>query len=62
MKFYDVNGDGNINYEEFIRGLREDLNKRRLAMVQKVFACIDRDGSGKITVADIQNIYDVSMH
>jgi len=22
MKYYDVNGDGNIGYEEFIRGLR----------------------------------------
>jgi len=22
MKFYDVDGDGNIGYEEFLRGLR----------------------------------------
>jgi Ca2+-binding EF-hand superfamily protein len=22
MKYYDVDGDGNISYEEFIRGLR----------------------------------------
>jgi Ca2+-binding EF-hand superfamily protein len=22
MKFYDVDGDGNITYEEFVRGLR----------------------------------------
>jgi Ca2+-binding EF-hand superfamily protein len=22
MKYYDIDGDGNINYEEFIRGLR----------------------------------------
>ena len=22
MKYYDVDGDGNIGYEEFIRGLR----------------------------------------
>jgi Ca2+-binding EF-hand superfamily protein len=26
LKFYDVDGDGNITYEEFIRGLRDPLN------------------------------------
>jgi hypothetical protein len=37
MKFYDVDGDGNITYEEFIRGLREPLNERRLNIVEKAF-------------------------
>ena len=25
MKYYDVDGDGNISYEEFLSGLRDDL-------------------------------------
>jgi len=29
MKFYDVNGDGNISFEEFLRGLRSPLTERR---------------------------------
>ena len=37
MKYYDVDGDGNITYEEFIRGLREPLNERREKMVRKAF-------------------------
>jgi Ca2+-binding EF-hand superfamily protein len=37
MKFYDVDGDGNITYEEFIRGLRDPLNQRRLNIVEKAF-------------------------
>jgi len=37
MKFYDVDGDGNISYEEFIRGLKEPLNERREKIVRKVF-------------------------
>ncbi len=60
MKFYDVDGDGNVTYEEFLRGLREPLTDRRKKMVQKAFALMDKDGSGKITVVDIGHIYDVS--
>ena len=62
VKFYDVDGDGNISYEEFLSGLRDELTERRLNMVQKAFAMLDRDGSGKITISDIAGIYDVSMN
>jgi Ca2+-binding EF-hand superfamily protein len=44
MKFYDVDGDGNISYDEFIRGLREPLNQRRTLIVKKVFLSLDKDG------------------
>jgi len=37
MKFYDIDGDGNITYEEFLRGLREPLTERRIKMVKKAF-------------------------
>lgn len=62
MKYYDVNNDGNISYEEFIRGLRDEMSPRRLKMVEKVFTSLDRDGSGQITLADVVQIYDVSMN
>mmetsp|Transcript_42301 Transcript_42301/g.30511 ORF Transcript_42301/g.30511 Transcript_42301/m.30511 type:complete len:96 (-) Transcript_42301:606-893(-) len=60
MKFYDIDGDGNITYEEFLRGLREPLTERRLNMVKKAFALMDRDGSGILGVKDIAHLYDVS--
>lgn len=62
MAFYDVDGDGNITYEEFLRGLRDELTPRRTAMVEKAFAMLDKDGSGVIGVNDISGIYDVSMN
>ena len=62
MKHYDVDGDGNITYEEFIRGLRDPLTERRKAMVDKAFELIDRNNSGTITIADIDAIYDVSQN
>jgi len=46
MKYYDIDGDGNVNYEEFLRGLRDDLTPRRAAMVAKAFDILDVNGSG----------------
>ena len=48
MRYYDVDGDGQINLEEFLRGLRDPLTERREAMVWRAFALMDRDGSGQI--------------
>lgn len=46
MKFYDINGDGKISFEEFLNGLREEMSDRRKGMVGKAFAMLDKDGSG----------------
>ena len=51
MKFYDINGDGNLSYEEFIKVLREPLNPRRVKIVDKAFASIENSDSGKVTAA-----------
>ena len=53
FKFYDVDGDGNISYDEFLRGLREPMNAARTDAVMMAFALLDRTGAGKITVEDI---------
>ena len=37
FKFYDIDGDGNITYEEFIRGLRNPLSDRRRKIVEAAF-------------------------
>ena len=62
IKYYDVDGDGQINLEEFLRGLRDQLTERRENMVWRAFSLMDRDGSGKIEAADVYNLYDVSQH
>lgn len=62
MKYYDTNGDGVISFEEFLRALKDDLNERCQAIVDKAFRILDRDGSGVININDIKNIYDVSSH
>jgi calcyphosin len=62
MKFFDTDGDGNISYEEFLKGLRDPLSERRLKIVDKAFRQLDREGSGTITVSDIVGIYEVSSN
>jgi Ca2+-binding EF-hand superfamily protein len=41
MNFYDIDRDGNVSYEEFIRGLRDELSARKKAMVDKAFDIMD---------------------
>jgi calcyphosin len=62
IKYYDLNKDGSISYDEFMNGLRDELNDRRRNMVMKAFSMLDKSGDGQITVADIQTIYDVSKN
>jgi len=62
LKYYDNDRDGHICYEEFLGGLKEPLNERRKALVQKVFQRLDRDGSGVITVADVEQTFNVSQN
>lgn len=62
MKYYDADGDGNISYDEFLNGLKDDLTERQQSLVDKAFNMMDKDGSGAITVSDIRDLYDVSSH
>ena len=48
MKYYDINADGSISFDEFMSGLKDELSERRLNMVKKAFARLDRDQSGMI--------------
>lgn len=53
MKHYDLNGDGTISYEEFVRGLRDELTPRRFKIVEKVYSMLDPDNYGRVSVKDI---------
>lgn len=42
--------------------MKDELSERRLNMVKKAFAMLDKDGSGVIGINDIAGVYDVSMN
>ena len=47
---FDANRDGHINYDEFLRTIRGELNEFRLNLVTKAFKVMDKDGSGEIDI------------
>ena len=47
---------------QFMRVLRGPLSKRRLDMIALAFARLDRNGDNKVTLAEIESIYDASRH
>lgn len=47
---------------EFFRAMRGDMNDRRLALVDVAFQRIDKRGRGKVTLAEMAQMYDASQH
>ena len=62
MSLFDTDGDGHVNFDEFLVGIRGSLNAKRQAMVDKAFLKFDANGDGEITAADLRGVYDCSMH
>ena len=59
---FDVNKDGSISFDEFLRGIRGGLSKRRRGMVRLAFDVLDKDRSGEVTQAEMGAAYDTSRH
>ena len=59
---FDINRDGVINYDEFLRQIRGPLNEFRAGLVEKAFRKIDKDGSGVLDISDIKGTYNASKH
>lgn len=59
---FDINRDGSIDYDEFLRIIRGDLNPFRLGLVKKAFLKLDRDGSGIVDINDIRGVYNAKKH
>jgi len=59
---FDVDQSKSISYEEFVQGVRDPLNTRRLGLISLAFEKIDSDGSGVIEAHEVASKYDASMH
>lgn len=62
FKYFDRNNDGVVDYDEFLRAIRGDLNERRKAIVHEVYCKLDRTGDGRVALDDLVGLYNVEKH
>ena len=56
-KHFDRDGSGSVDYDEFLRTVRGSLSERRLALVERAFAKMDKNKNGTIELADLRGTY-----
>ena len=62
FKAFDINNNGDIDYDEFVRVVVGPMNSFRVQLVMKAFDKIDYNGDGVLTLEDIKGKYDASKH
>jgi Ca2+-binding EF-hand superfamily protein len=62
FSYFDEDGNGKINFDEFMSAIKGPMNERRRALVGLAFDKLDRTNDGFVTVADLVNNYDVTEH
>ena len=58
----DINGNGKIDYEEFLRGVVGEMNDRRRKIILQVFKIFDKNQNGVIELDDIRDSYNAKLH
>ena len=62
LAFFDKNGDGKISLDEFLVGIRGQLNTKRQASVDKAFLTFDKTCDGVVDAADLKGHFSVAKH
>ena len=62
FEFYDGDNCGMIDYELFIRSIRDPLTGLRLSLVNSAFDQLDIKGSGMLDAAEMASSYDATRH
>ena len=59
---FDLENTGEIDYDEFIRTIRGEMNEFRQNLVQKVFDKLDNKKTGEISFKELNNKYNARNH
>ena len=62
FNYFDKDGSGFINYEEFVNGICGELNKFRKDVLKQVFEKLDEDEKGYLTVGQLRHAYIPKEH
>jgi Ca2+-binding EF-hand superfamily protein len=55
---FDINSDGNIDYDELMRSVAGEMSPYRKALVKKAFDKLDANKNGIIEIDDIKAVYN----
>ena len=58
IRLLDRNGDGTISYDEFLYQMAPPLSEERIKWINKAFDKLDVDGSGKVSIEDVQAVHN----
>jgi len=59
---FDKRRNGNIDYEEFLKAIRGNLNNFRRNLVEQAFDILDKNRNGVLNYSEISSIYDATRH
>jgi Ca2+-binding EF-hand superfamily protein len=62
LKHFDKDGSGLVNFDEFLSGIRGELNEVRLRYVRAAYQKLDINGDGSVKLDDVARVFDVSKH
>ena len=62
FKKFDANGDGTMDYDEFLGLVRGKMNQKRADGVRQAFTFLADKCGGKFTVDYVKKVYDASRH
>jgi len=58
IRLLDRNGDGTISYDEFLYQMAPPINEERIRWINKAFDKLDVDGSGTVSIEDLQAVHN----
>lgn len=58
----DLNRNGLLEYDEFLRNIRGPMNESRKSLVTEAFNKLDKDGNGILEVRDLEGVYSGAKH
>jgi Ca2+-binding EF-hand superfamily protein len=62
FKYFDKDNSRDIDFEEFLQGLKGPMSDRRIDLIKQAFDVLDKDKSGVVEPKEIMDAYDTSKH
>lgn len=59
---FDLNGDKQIHYREFIEALRSVYNEKRMSVVKYAWQMLDSSSAGKVDISTLVSNYQAANH